>query len=99
MCSLTVIRGEAVDDVQVLPECLHVLAGSQHGPYLRPSVSDHRHVVLAKKEVMRGHLTCDLDALLLRCSDDQDLKKKSRGGRGGVNKTAWRHQACGAQCH
>lgn len=73
---LTVVRGEAVDDVQVLPESLHVLAGPQHGPHLRSAVADLCHVVLAEEEVMRCHLTRDLDALLLRRSDDQDLKKE-----------------------
>ena len=70
------VGGEAVDDVQVFPESLHVLSCSQHGSDLRPSVADVLHVFLAKEEVMRCHLTCDLDAFLLRRSDDQDLKKQ-----------------------
>lgn len=73
---LTVVGGEAVDDVQVFPESLHVLVGPQHGSDLRSSVADLCHVILAKEEVMRRHLTCDLDALLLRRPDDQDLEKK-----------------------
>lgn len=78
MGSLTVVRGKAVDDVQVFPESLHVAARSQHGPDLRSAVSDLRHVFLAEEEVMRGHLACDLDAPLLRCSDDKDLQKRKR---------------------
>lgn len=78
MCWPTVVCGEAVDDVQVFPESLHVLSRSQHGSHLRSSVADLCHVVLTKEEVMRCHLTRDLDALLLRRSDDQDLKKKRK---------------------
>lgn len=75
MWLLTVVCGEAVDDVQVFPQSLHVLVGSQHGSDLRSAVADLRHVFLAEEEVMRSHLACDLDALLLRRSDDEDLKK------------------------
>lgn len=75
---LTVVCGEAVDDVQVLPQSLHVLARPQHGSDLRSPVTDLLHVVLAQEEVMGRHLACDLDALLLRRSDDEDLRKKSQ---------------------
>ncbi len=78
MWLLTVICGKAVDDVQVLPQSLHVLVCSQHGSYLSSSIADRCHVFLTKEEVMRRHLTCDLNALLLRRSDDQDLKKTKR---------------------
>lgn len=67
------VSGEAVDDVQVLPQRLHVLAGSQHGPHLRPTTADVGHVILAQEEVVRRHLACHLDALLLGRPDDQDL--------------------------
>lgn len=73
---LTVVCGEAVDDVQVLPQGLHVLVCSQHGTDLRSSFADLPHVFLTQEEVMRCHLTGDLDALLLCCSDDQDLGNK-----------------------
>lgn len=73
-CSLTVVCSKAVDNVQIFPECLHVLACSQHGSNLRSTVADLRHIILAQEEVVRGDLACDLDALLLRSSDYQDLK-------------------------
>lgn len=72
----TVVCGKAVDDVQVFPESLHVLVCSQHGSDLRPSIADLWHIFLTEEEMMRCHLTRDLDALLLCCSDDQNLKKK-----------------------
>lgn len=78
MWLLTVVGGEAVNDVQVFPQSLHVLVGSQHGSDLRSPIADLCHIFLTKEEVMRRHLTCDLDALLLRRSDDQDLKKKKK---------------------
>lgn len=67
------ICSEAVDNVQVFPECLHVLAGSQHGTNLRSALTDIPYVLLTQEEVMRSHLTCHLDALLLSCPDYQDL--------------------------
>lgn len=70
---LTVVRGEAVDDVQVLPQRLHVLAGAQHGPHLRPAAADVGHVLLAQEKVVRRHFARHLDALLLGRPDDQDL--------------------------
>ena len=72
----TVVCGEAVDDVQVLPQRLHVLECSQHGSDLRSSFADLPNVFLTQEEVMRCHLAGDLDALLLCCSDDQDLEKE-----------------------
>lgn len=70
------VRGKAVDDVQVFPERLHILACAQHGSDLRSSVANLRHVFLTQEEVMRRHLTRNLDALLLGSTDDQDLKGK-----------------------
>lgn len=71
---LTVVGGKAVDDVQVFPQRLHVLPGSQHGSDLCSPIADVRDVVLAQKEVMRRHLTGDLDALLLGSTDDHNLR-------------------------
>lgn len=76
MYLLTVVCGKAVNDVQVLPESLHVLTGSQHGSDLRSSNADICHVVLTQKQVVRCHLTRHLDTLLLGCADDQNLRKK-----------------------
>lgn len=70
------VCGEAVNDVQVFPESLHVLKCSQRGSDLRSAITDLCHIFLTKEEVMRRHLTRDLDTLLLRCSDYQDLKKR-----------------------
>lgn len=67
------VRGEAVDDVQVLPKRLHVLTGTQHGPHLCPAAANVGHVLLAQEEVVRRHLACHLDSLLLGRPDDQDL--------------------------
>lgn len=72
---LTVVGCEAVNDVHVFPEGLHVLPGSQHGAYLRPAVPDVRHVLLTQEEVMGRHLTRHLDAFLLGHPDDQNLGK------------------------
>lgn len=69
------VRGKAVNDVQVLPESLHVLAGSQHGSYLRSSKADLGHVVFTQEQVVRCHLARDLDTLLLGGADDQNLIK------------------------
>lgn len=74
----TVVCGKAVDDVQVFPESLHVLICSQHGSDLRSSIADLWHVFLTEEEMMRRHLTRDLDALLFCRSDDQNLKKKEK---------------------
>ena len=71
---LTVVGGEAVDDVKVFPEGVHVLAGAKHGPDLRPPVANLGHVLLAQEEVVRRYLARDLDALLLGSADDQDLE-------------------------
>jgi len=70
---LTVVCGEAVDDVHVFPECLHVLTASQHRSDLRAALTDIRQMFLTQEQVMRRHLASDLDALLLCSSDYQDL--------------------------
>lgn len=67
---LTVVSGEAVDDVKVFPKRLHVLTGTQHGPHLCSPISNFHHIILAEEEVMRRHLARDLDAFLLCRSDD-----------------------------
>lgn len=72
----TVVSGEAVDDVQVLPKRLHVLTRAQHGPHLRSPAADFHHIILTQEEVMGRHLTRHLDAFQLRCSDDGNLGGK-----------------------
>lgn len=74
--SLTVICSEAVDNIQVFPERLHVLAGSQHRTNLRSPLTDIWYVLLTQEEVMRSYLTRHLDTLLLSCPDYQDLTAK-----------------------
>lgn len=70
---LTVVRGEAVDGVHVLPESLQVLAGAQCWPHGRPALPEAPQVVPAQEEVVRGHLARHRDPLLLRCLDEEDL--------------------------
>lgn len=70
------VRGEAVNNVQVLPQRLHVLTGAKHGAHLRSAAPQIGHVVFAEEEMVRGHLTRDVDPLLLGGSDDQDLRMK-----------------------
>lgn len=74
------VCGEAVDNVQVLPQRIHVLPGAQHGSHLRSPIADLRQVVVAQEQVVRCHLARHLDALLLGGPDDQDLSVK--GGEG-----------------
>lgn len=78
---LTVVGCEAVNDVQVFPEGLHVLPGAQHGADLCPAAPDVHHVLLTQEEVVGRYLTRHLDALLLGCADDQDLGE----GKGGID--------------
>lgn len=74
------ICGKTVNGVQVVPECFHVLAGAQHRPYLTSPFPNATQVLLTQEEVVRRHLACHRNALLLCCLDDQDLWKKNKDG-------------------
>lgn len=67
------VGGKAVDDVHVVPERLHVLAGAQLRPHGRTALPEAPQVVLAQEEVMRGHLARHRDPPLLGRLDQEDL--------------------------
>lgn len=67
------VSGKAVDDVHVLPERLHVLAGAQLRPHGRTALPEAPQVVPAQEEVVRGHLARHRDPPLLGRLDEEDL--------------------------
>lgn len=67
------VSGEAVDDVHVLPERLHVLAGAQRWPHGCTALPEAPQVVLAQEKVVRGHLARHRDPPLLGRLDEDDL--------------------------
>lgn len=75
------IGGEAVYNVQVVPQGLHVLSGPQHGTHLPLLVPQPVKVVQTEEQVMRRHLAGNLDAFLLGSLNDQDLKKAKRSDK------------------
>lgn len=72
------IGGKTINDIQIFPQCLHVLSGAQHGPHLSPAITKNRHIVFTQEEVMRCDLACHLNAFLLCSSDDKDLKREKK---------------------
>lgn len=67
------VSGKAVNDIQVLPEGIHVLPRAQHGAYLHFAQPKCVYIILTQEEVVGGHLTCHLDAFLFSSSDYLDL--------------------------
>lgn len=75
---ITVVCGKTVNGVQVVPECFHIFSGAQHRPYLTSAFPNASQVLLTQEEMVRCHLTCHLNALLLCCLDDQYLRRKTK---------------------
>lgn len=69
------VGGDAVYDVDVVPEGLLVPGGHQ-GRLDRPFARRHSaHVLCRQEQVVRGDLASDLVALLFRPLDYQDLQE------------------------
>lgn len=67
------ICGKDVNNIDVVPECLLVLLGDDHGSYLTPGVANTVEVILCEEQVMWAGLACHSLTLLLGCLDHQDL--------------------------
>lgn len=72
---LTMVCGEAVDGVHVLPECLHILAGAQRWPHGCSALPKAPQVIPAQEKVVWGYLACHQDPFLLGCLDEDDLEE------------------------
>ena len=53
------IGGKAVDDVQVLPESVLVLFGTENRSYLSAPFADPWDVIFTEEQVMRTHFARD----------------------------------------
>lgn len=74
---LTVIGGEAVNDVNVLPQSLLVLSRYQAWPDLTSTLTYPVKVIRGQEKVVWGHLTSYSQSSLLGCFYDQYLKEKN----------------------
>lgn len=54
---LTMVCCEAVDDVQVVPECFLILGANQHWPDLTLALTQNAEVNFSQEQVVRRNLT------------------------------------------